>query len=125
MKIISMSLEDELVSEIEAFQEVTGVKGRSKLIRDALRLLVDQHKEENLEGFVDGVLVVTHEDKTEEVGKIKHDFNDVIKTQVHNHLKNGDCMEVFMLRGHSSSVKALKAELSASSSVKKVRLVIV
>ncbi len=123
MKIISVSLEDELVEEINSIQKEYG-KGRSKLLRDAFRLLVDKDKEK-LKGLVEGVLIVTHKEKSEELDRIKHDFNSVIKTQIHSHLENGDCMELFVLKGDSSIVKKMKENLEGSSKIKKVRLSIV
>ncbi len=124
MAIISMSLDDELLKDIDSLQEKLNFKGRSEVIRVALRLLIDDHKNKcELQGEIDAILLVVHQEKDEDVNKIKHDYQSLILTQVHNHLKNHECLDMFVLRGESKKIKDLYDELLASKA-KFVKLIV-
>ena len=109
VKIISMSLSEELLIEMNRVQKELGYSGRSEIIRAGVRMLLADNKErERLSGQLDSILMVIHSRKAEVVvTKIKHDFEDIIKTQIHNNLKGDKCLEIFTLNGDARRIKEL------------------
>lgn len=106
MTVISISLNEKLLSEIDDLKEELGFSGRSDVIRAASRALIDENKQKKeIEGHVNAVLFIIHSQKVEDkVTEIKHDFEDIVNTQIHSHLKENNCLELFILEGDSTRI---------------------
>ena len=67
VKIISMSLGEDLLAEIEDAKNVIGYSGRSEVIRAGVKLLIDYIKEkEKLKGHAECILIFVHDKKFED-----------------------------------------------------------
>ncbi len=126
MTIISISLRDEILEEIDRLQKELGFSGRSEVIRAGARMLLADNKEkEKLEGWRNSVLLLIHAQKMEDtVTEIKHEFEDIISTQIHNHLRGDKCIEVFILEGDAARIKQLVRLFQTSGKMDYVKLVI-
>lgn len=109
MAIISMSLDEKLLSEIDHVQADLKLSTRSQAIRSGLQLLLQEYKAEaSLKGNIHAVLVVIHQTKSEDrVSKSLHDFDDLIKTHVHNHLTDERCLELLVLHGSADKIREM------------------
>ena len=107
MVIVSISLNDLILKEIDRIQEEYGYSGRSEVIRTGLRLLISENKNtEEIIGDINSILILIHNHDDEKiVSEIKHKFEDIIKTQIHNHLRKDKCLEIFVLEGESRKIK--------------------
>ncbi len=126
MSIISVSLNDELLEEITKLQRELGFSGRSEAIRAGARMLIADYKEkERLEGSLNFVLLVVHTQSMEDtVTGIKHEFEEIISTQIHNHLRKDKCLEVFILEGDAARVKELVRSLQTSGKMDFIKLIV-
>ena len=126
MSVVSVSLNDNLLEDIDDFMDEQGFSGRSEVMRTAVRALLRDRKEtSDLEGTVDAVVIVTHKDEDSgEIDNIQHDYQDTITTQLHNHMDSHKCLEVFMLRGGAEKVKELYNKLEASSKVEQSKIIV-
>ena len=126
MSVVSVSLNDTLLEDIDEFMDEQGFSGRSEVMRTAVRALLRDRKEiSDLEGTVDAVVIVTHEDEDSgEIDDIQHDYQDTITTQIHNHMDEHKCLEVFMLHGEAEKVKQLYNKLQASSKVEQAKIIV-
>jgi len=126
VKIISMSLSEDLLAEMDRVQKELGFSGRSEVIRAGVRMfLADNREKEKLAGKLDSILMVIHNQKAEDaVTKIKHSFEDIIKTQIHSHLKGDKCLEIFTLDGDARRIKELVKLLQASRKMDYVKLIV-
>ena len=126
MTIISISLNEKILRETDRIQKELGFSGRSEVIRAGLRMLVaDKNEKSKLKGIIDGVLLIIHDDqKSGEVSVIRHKFEGLIKTQVHNHLENHKCLEIFVLNGDAEKIKKLNEEFQASKKIDFVKLIV-
>lgn len=109
MPIVSVSLNQRILHDIDTLQEEMGFSGRSETIRAAIRmLLADKREKDDLMGTIDATLFVIHDEKaSDKVSIIRHDYQDLIKTQVHNHLENNKCLEIFVIRGDAQRIKSM------------------
>lgn len=125
MRIISISLTEELLEEIDRLQKELGFSGRSEVIRAGARMLLADNKEkEKLEGRLNSVLLLIHTQKVEDtVTEIKHEFGDIISTQIHNNLREDKCLEVFILDGDAARIKQLVRLFQTSGKMDYVKLV--
>jgi CopG family nickel-responsive transcriptional regulator len=89
-------------------------------------LIADNKEKENLEGNINTILVLIHNQEAEDkVTEIKHDFEDIINTQIHSHLKEHKCMEIFILEGNAQRIKELSKMFQLSRKIDYVKLIVV
>src|SRR3989338_10863971 len=126
MPIISISLNDKILKDMDKLQRELGFTGRSEVIRTALRMLLADKKEmEKLSGIIDGIMIIIHDDDhSEAFSKIRHNNQEIIQTQVHNHLQSHKCMEILILKGDAEKVKRLSRELQTNRNIEYSKLMI-
>lgn len=125
MTIISLSLNEAMLQELDSVQKAMGFSGRSEAIRAAIRMLLGEFKEESLTGKVRGILLLIHEHEAESlVTNVKHNFLDIIHTQLHNRFKEGKCLELFLLEGEADRVREMTRTFQKTDSIEATRLVV-
>ncbi|HNU35341.1 MAG TPA: CopG family ribbon-helix-helix protein [Methanomassiliicoccales archaeon] len=109
MPIISVSLTEKNVEDLESLQKDLGFGGRSEAIRAALRtLLAETSERRSMVGQVDGVLIMVNDAcASGSIHDIYHDNHPLIKTHVHNHLGNHKCMNMMVLSGDAVKINSL------------------
>ena len=127
MTVVSISLNENLIKELDTIQSDSGYSGRSELIRAAIRLLITESRENRrITGNLNALLLALHnQDSEHHVTHIKSKYLDVIHTQLHNKFKEGKCMELFILDGDADRVKELVKELQQNEEKDYVKLIII
>jgi len=123
--IVSASLDKESDDIVKSLEK-QGFSGRSEIIRQGLKMLWDDHQNKsNLKGTIDAVILVKHEERNSEaITKIRHKFQNLIKTNLHMHLEHHHCLELFVLKGQAEEIKHLTKLLETSKKATLVKLVI-
>jgi CopG family nickel-responsive transcriptional regulator len=126
MVIVSISLNDTVLREIDRIQKTFGYSGRSEVIRAGARLLISESKEnEKLTGNINSILLLVHsQDMEDVVTEIKHSFEDITKTQIHSHLREDKCLEVFVLKGDADRIKEMVRLFQTSRKIEYVKLIV-
>ncbi len=127
MAIVSISLKDGLLAELDALGAGMGSSGRSEVVRAGLRLLSESQREKSkLKGTVEAVLLVMHDERhSDAILSAGHGFQKIIKTQLHSDLSTGKCLDLFILRGDAKDVKRLSNFFESSGKVERARLFVV
>ena len=125
MPIVSISLTEEILKEIDSLQKNLGFSGRSDAIRAGIRSFVSEEKQkENLSGNVNAILLVVHNDEYDnQVNGIKHSYEDLITTHLHSKIEGDKCMELFMLKGEANSVSSITKDFQINKRMDTVKLV--
>jgi len=125
MPIVSISLTEEILKEIDNLQKNLGFSGRSDAIRAGIRSFVSEEKQkENLSGNVNAILLVVHNDEYDnQVNGIKHSYEDLITTHLHSKIEGDKCMELFMLKGEAKSVSTITKDFQINKKMDTVKLV--
>lgn len=125
-KIISLSLDEENLRELDKAQADMGFSGRSETARAAIQMLIQERRERaRLKGMVDAVLILVHKEKHDEaISQIRHAHQSIIKTQLHNHLENHNCLETFVLNGPAREVNQLLEDFQTSGKVDQAKLIV-
>ena len=125
MPIVSISLTDEILKEIDTLQKNLGFSGRSDAIRAGIRSFVSEEKQkENLSGNVNAILLVVHNDEYDnQVNGIKHSYEDLITTHLHSKIEGDKCMELFILKGESELVSDITKNFQINKKMDTVKLV--
>jgi CopG family nickel-responsive transcriptional regulator len=126
MPVISISVNEKILEEIDRIQEELGFSGRSEVIRAGARMLIaDAREKEKFAGEINSILLLIHNQEVESVVTlIKHDFEDITNTQIHSHLKGGKCLEIFILDGEAERIKELMGQFLISGKMEYVKLIV-
>ena len=126
MPIVSISLNDEILSEIDKLQKSMGFSGRSEIIRAGIRNLIAEEKQRsNLSGLIHAILMVIHDEESEQiVTGIKHNHEELIGTHLHSKIEGNKCMELFLLHGEAGKVDGMTKDFKTNRKMGHVKLVI-
>jgi CopG family nickel-responsive transcriptional regulator len=119
MTVVSVSMPEELVERIDAFAEEHGYTGRSEVIREASRGLLDEFADERLEDrALMAVVTVVFEYETsnveERMMKLRHEHESLVASNFHSHVGEHRCMELFVLEGGLEDISTFVGKIRAT-----------
>ncbi|MEK6831972.1 MAG: CopG family ribbon-helix-helix protein [Thermoproteota archaeon] len=125
MPIVSISLNQEILSELDRLQKTMGFSGRSEAIRAGIRTFVSEEKQKSkLTGNIHAILLVVHNDEFDHVvSGIKHNFEDLITTHLHSKIEGEKCMELFVIDGDAERVSTITKDFQVNKNMDTVKLV--
>lgn len=124
MEIISLSLPEKLLKELDGVLGEEHSATRSEVIRQAVRNYISEYNElDNVKGNVIATITVLYEkaEKNEELFQVQHEFSDMITAYLHSHLTDENCLEVLVVKGPSMRLKNLIDGLKANKPVKQIK----
>ncbi len=123
--IVSISLNDEILTELDKLQKSMGFSGRSEAIRAGIRSFVaDEKQKSELNGHVHALLLVVHNDEFDHiVSGIKHNFEDLISTHLHSKIEGEKCMELFVISGDAERISTITKDFQTNKKMDTVNLV--
>lgn len=130
MQRITISLDDDLVAEIDRLVANKGYQSRSEAIRDLARAGMHQVADESgVRGECVAALVYVYDHEQRELAKRLtqsfHAHHDLTLSAMHLHLDHESCLEVAVLRGDAGAVQHLADSVTAERGVRYGRLVTV
>lgn len=125
MPIVSVSLNDEILTELDKLQKSMGFSGRSEAIRAGIRTFVSEEKQKSdLSGNIHAILLVVHNDEFDHiVSGITHNFEDLITTHLHSKIEKEKCMELFVIDGDAEKVSTMTKDFQTNKNMDTVKLV--
>ena len=83
MPIISISLNDDIINDIDKLQKNLGFTGRSEIVRAGLRNIIAEQKDRDiLQGKLAALLLIIHQERDDDqVTNMRHDFEETVTTQ--------------------------------------------
>ncbi|MDH3676842.1 MAG: CopG family ribbon-helix-helix protein [Nitrosopumilus sp.] len=125
MPIVSISLNDEILKELDKLQKSMGFSGRSEAIRAGIRTFVSEEKQKSdLSGNIHAILLVVHNDEFDHVvSGITHNFEDLITTHLHSKIEKEKCMELFVIDGDAEKVSSMTKDFQTNKNMDTVKLV--
>ena len=126
MPIISISLNENIIEELDKLQKFLGFSGRSEIVRASVRnLLLEEKRIDELSGVLHSVLLVIHDEKSDqEISEIRHGFDKIINTHIHNKIDKDRCLEIFVLYGDAREIKNITKKFQVNRKMDQVRLVV-
>jgi CopG family nickel-responsive transcriptional regulator len=128
MQRVTVTLDDELVVEIDRVAASRGYQNRSEVIRDLARAGLSQGGDEmpaNRHCMAALIYVYAHDERdlSKRLTQAFHDHHDLSLAGLHVHLDHDSCMEVAVLRGSAKAVQHLADHVIAERGVRHGRLV--
>ena len=119
MAVISISLPQDLLSDVEEKVEEHGYAGRSDLTREALRDFVRGFDSGN-EGEVVATLTVLFREGSEverEIPSLRHEYGDSVLDRSHSCVGEGRCLEVIVVEADTGKVSEILGRLRSKDGV--------
>lgn len=125
MSIVSVSLDEKSLADLDRIQRTYELNGRSEAVRAAICSAVGEiHDMEDLSGTVEGVLITVKRDHTDPwMSVIQAKHTAAIKTQLHTHLKTHKCLEVMIISCEAGELQDMLREIEAAGKADYIRFV--
>jgi CopG family nickel-responsive transcriptional regulator len=130
MQRVTITIDDELMTELDRIIEARGYQNRSEAIRDLARSGIRQAAE-SIDKHRDCVaaLVYVYDHNARQLAKrladTFHDHHELSLASMHAHLDHDNCMEVTILRGKADQVQHFAEHVIAERGVHHGRIVLV
>ncbi len=123
MQSLTITIDDDLVAEVDDFIEARGYANRSEAIRDLVRSGLQQSSLEVAQGRnCVATLSYVYDHAARELPKRLtkefHDHHHLAQATLHVHINHESCLEVTVLKGRSTEVKAFADHLIAERGVR-------
>jgi CopG family transcriptional regulator, nickel-responsive regulator len=130
MQRITITIEDDLLGEIDAAARARGYQNRSEIIRDLARAGLQQSAEDAApSGQCVAALVYVYDHAARDLSKRLvqnfHGHHDLSLATLHVHLDDDSCMEVTALKGAAGDVRHLADHVIAERGVRYGRVVMI
>jgi CopG family nickel-responsive transcriptional regulator len=130
MQRVTITIDDELMTELDRIIAARGYQNRSEAIRDLARAGI-RDAAESLDRQRDCVaaLVYVYDHAARQLSKrladTFHDHHELSLASMHAHLDHDSCMEVTILRGKTEKVRKFAEHVIAERGVRHGRVVLV
>jgi len=123
MTVISVSLTPELLERLDGFVEKSGFSSRSEALRLAVRDSLSQFSLQSRQrGQVMSTVTIISETESASshlgILDLRNGFDNIIFANMHLHIEEGLCIEIFLVKGDSEIVMNF---VTRSKTVKGVR----
>jgi CopG family nickel-responsive transcriptional regulator len=130
MQRVTITLDDELMIELDRIIAARGYQNRSEAIRDLARAGIQQEAATlDDQGECVAALVYVYDHNARQLSKrladTFHDNHEMSLASMHSHLDHDSCMEVTILRGKTGKVQHFAEHVIAERGVRHGRLVLV
>ena len=123
MQRLTITIDDDLLGEVDAFIARRGYANRSEAFRDLVRSGLEQANSEtgasrNCIATLSYVYDHAARDLPKRLTQEAHDHNDLAQATLHVHLDHESCLEVTVLKGARTEVKAFADHVIAERGVR-------
>tara|TARA_B100000519_G_scaffold189198_1_gene187442 strand:+ start:433 stop:879 length:447 start_codon:yes stop_codon:yes gene_type:complete len=127
MQRVTVTLDDDLMAELDRLIEVRGYQNRSEAIRDLARAGLQQAAEETgSEQHCVGVLSYVYDHEARDLARrlttVFHSHHDLTISSLHVHLDHDNCLEVGILKGPMKDLQHFADHVIAERSVRHGKL---
>ena len=130
MQRVTVTLDDDLMVELDRIISARGYQNRSEAIRDLARAGIQQAAQEtDAKGKCVAALVYVYDHAARELSKRLinnfHGHHELSLATLHVHLDDDSCMEVTALKGTAREVKHFAEHIIAERGVRHGRLIMI
>ena len=119
---MSVSLNDEILNEMDKLQKSLGFSGRSEIVRAGIRGMISEEKSrQDLVGYIHAILLVIHnESSDDEISNLRHAYDELIATHLHSKIDRDRCLEIFLLRGEAEEIRWMTRDFQSNKKMDNV-----
>jgi CopG family nickel-responsive transcriptional regulator len=110
---------ESLLNRLDEFADEHGYTGRSEVVREASRNLLGEFEDKRLEDRnLIGVVTVLFNYETssadQRMMQLRHEHEDLVTSNVHNHVGDHYCMELFIVEGRLDEISTFVGKIRAT-----------
>jgi CopG family nickel-responsive transcriptional regulator len=126
MTVISITLPGELVKKVDELVKERGYYSRSEAFRDAIRSLIAEAELGRSEtGTMAAVILIASDIRRRDVDvklvELRNEFEDVIVENLHRHIENEYCIDVFLAQGEQKRISTFVGRVRGMRGVREVK----
>lgn len=119
---IGVSMEPDLLADLDRLVKSRGYPSRSEAIRDLVRERLNADAIQNPEETAIGSIAImySHHDRglSEKITEFQHHHHDIIISTIHIHLDEDRCLELLVCRGRAGEIGRLSDGIGAIKGVR-------
>ena len=122
---MSVSLNEDIMNEMDKLQKTLGFSGRSEIVRAGIRNMLSEEKQRNdLTGLLHSLLLIIHDEKSDdEISNMRHSYDKLINTHLHSKIDRNRCLEIFLLKGEAEEIRLMTKDFQSNKKMDNVRLI--
>lgn len=126
MTVVSITLPADLLKTFDGFMKTRGYYSRSEAFRDAVRSLIAESEFAKMEtGMVVATIMITcdyaRRDVDLRMSEVRHEFDDVVVENVHRHIDDKYCLEIFIAQGENNRILDLIGRVRGMRGIQQVK----
>ncbi|KYH38277.1 MAG: NAD+ synthetase [Candidatus Hecatellales archaeon B24] len=128
MTVVSLSIPDRLLEELDSSIERWGFASRSEALRQAVRFFIEEQRSlREVEGKVIAIVTVVYEKaaKSDRMLALQHEWGSIVLTFLHTHVDKASCLEVMVVKGLIRSIRKLVNAMKADKQVRQVKVTMI
>ena len=125
MTIISISIPEKLLEQVEDSIKEQGFANRSEIVRQALRsYIMESRSLKELEGEISASITIIYERGAPkgQISEIQHSFGNIISTFLHAHIDENYCLEVIVVKGGAQALRKLVDALRSNEQITQIKV---
>ena len=124
MPIISVSMDEVILKNLDEIAQRRKYRSRSEAVREALREFIDVTEWGREAAQTSVILAVIYEkgNPKADLAMLQHRF-DEIRTMLHTHLNEVDCLQIFVAEGPTARLKELIGQIRRVKGVKQIKFI--
>src|SRR6202051_3592786 len=118
---ISISLPEDLLSDLDRMVEVRGFESRSQAVNDMLHQFLLEHKCDRGDDVMIGIVALFYKNSVpglqKQLADLQFHFIDEVISSLHVHLMHNQTMEVILVQGPARKLQMIADELTSRRGV--------
>lgn len=128
MTVVSVTIPTELLKKFDEFIKSRGYYSRSEAFRDAIRSLMAEAElakigTSNVAATIMIICDYARKDVDLKMTELRHEFDDVVIENVHRHVGQRYCLEIFIAEGSSERILGLIGRVRGMRVIQQVRAI--
>jgi CopG family nickel-responsive transcriptional regulator len=127
LTIISLSIPEGLLEQLDSTIAERGFASRSEITRQALRLFLKEDVQiENVEGEIVATATIIYKEKADRQRLLdaQHVYSGLVSTFLHAHIQEGYCLEVIILKGQAKTIRKFTDNLRANEQITQINITV-
>ena len=128
MTIISLSIPEKLITQIDQAIREKGYASRSEITRQALRhYLTEDLKLEDVNGDTVATITLIYKENIsrQQLLETQHIHSGLVTTFLHTHIHQGYCLEVIILNGQAHLIKKFIDKLRQNEQITQIKMSVI
>jgi CopG family nickel-responsive transcriptional regulator len=125
MAVVSVSMPETLLKRIDGFADEHGYSGRSEVVREGTRTLLEEFQGQHTDGqthmcTVTVVFEYCQPAVQQRLTGVRHEYDAIVSATTHAHVQDQYCMELYVLEGTTEELSGFVNTVRAVPDIRAV-----